>query len=126
LSVCRVGDSILSRPVGDGDALLLSNYEARNPHLLRAVCLRAAGGRAAAAAMPAAVRDGGTVRNYFASCAPGLEEVVARELLGADIMAARAVPGHAGVSFTGTLETGYRANLWLRVRPLASRFMRAA
>lgn len=65
--------------------------------------------------MPASVRDSSVRRNYFASCAPGLEEVVARELLGADVAAESAVPGHAGVAFTGTLETGYRANLWLRV-----------
>ncbi|PSC76859.1 DNA methylase [Micractinium conductrix] len=51
---------------------------------------------------------------YYATCHPGLEEVVAAELRSANIGAVDVQPGKAGVSFTGELATGYRANLWLR------------
>ena len=50
--------------------------------------------------------------NYFATCARGLEPLLADELrdLGAD----RIEPGRGGVQFQGDLATLYRANLWLR------------
>lgn len=58
---------------------------------------------------------------YFATCARGLEPVLAAELsaLGAE----RVEPGRGGVSFAGPLEFLYKANLWLRtavrvLRPL--------
>ncbi|KAL4458935.1 hypothetical protein ABPG75_013800 [Micractinium tetrahymenae] len=52
--------------------------------------------------------------HYYATCHPGLEEVVAAELAGRCIGAANIHPGKAGVSFTGDLVVGYRANMWLR------------
>jgi putative N6-adenine-specific DNA methylase len=50
--------------------------------------------------------------NYFATCARGLEPVLARELttLGADGVE----PGRGGVRFRGDAALLYRANLWLR------------
>ncbi len=58
---------------------------------------------------------------YFATCARGLEPVLARELtlLGADAVE----PGRGGVRFRGNSALLYRANLWLRtavrvLRPL--------
>src|SRR5436190_8744665 len=52
------------------------------------------------------------VAKYFATCARGLEPLLADELrdLGAD----RIEPGRGGVQFQGDLATLYRANLWLR------------
>jgi putative N6-adenine-specific DNA methylase len=52
------------------------------------------------------------VTRYFATCARGLEPVLARELtaLGAEAVE----PGRGGVSFRGDPTTVYRANLWLR------------
>jgi putative N6-adenine-specific DNA methylase len=49
---------------------------------------------------------------YFATCARGLEPVLARELagLGADAIE----PGRGGVTFSGDSALLYRANLWLR------------
>jgi putative N6-adenine-specific DNA methylase len=49
---------------------------------------------------------------FFATCARGLETVLADELreLGADNVS----PGRGGVEFHGDLATLYRANLWLR------------
>ncbi len=49
---------------------------------------------------------------YFATCARGLEPILARELagLGADGVS----PGRGGVSFDGDAALVYRANLWLR------------
>ncbi|HET6574703.1 MAG TPA: THUMP domain-containing protein [Fimbriiglobus sp.] len=49
---------------------------------------------------------------YFATCARGLEPILARELaaLGADGVA----PGRGGVAFDGSPALVYRANLWLR------------
>ena len=49
---------------------------------------------------------------YFATCARGLEPILARELaaLGADGVA----PGRGGVAFDGDTALVYRANLWLR------------
>lgn len=52
---------------------------------------------------------------YFATCHPGLEEVVAAELASPNIRATNVSLGKAGVSFSGgDIGTGYRANLWLR------------
>ncbi|MFO0847767.1 MAG: THUMP domain-containing protein [Gemmataceae bacterium] len=50
--------------------------------------------------------------HFFATCARGLEPVLAGELrrLGA----AEVVPGRGGVAFTGDSALVYRANLWLR------------
>lgn len=53
-------------------------------------------------------------RIYYATCHPGLEPVVARELSGSAIGADDVQPGRAGVSFTGDAGVGFRANLWLR------------
>ena len=49
---------------------------------------------------------------YFATCARGLEPILAQELrdLGADAVE----PGRGGATFHGDLATLYRANLWLR------------
>lgn len=52
--------------------------------------------------------------HFYATCHPGLEAVVAAELAGRSIGAANIHPGKAGVSFTGDLSVGYRANMWLR------------
>ena len=48
----------------------------------------------------------------FATCARGLEPVLADELRA--LPAADVEPGRGGVSFAGDLVTLYRANLWLR------------
>lgn len=48
----------------------------------------------------------------FATCARGLEPVLARELDG--IGAVAVTPGRGGVAFAGRMDTIYRANLWLR------------
>jgi putative N6-adenine-specific DNA methylase len=49
---------------------------------------------------------------FFATCARGLETVLARELAG---LGARGVaPGRGGVAFAGDSALVYRANLWLR------------
>lgn len=48
----------------------------------------------------------------FATCARGLEPVLAREL--AWLHAGDIQPGRGGVSFRGSQSTLYRANLWLR------------
>lgn len=50
--------------------------------------------------------------NLFATCARGLEPILAAELAG--IGATQIEPGRGGVSFGGTVETVYRANLGLR------------
>jgi putative N6-adenine-specific DNA methylase len=49
---------------------------------------------------------------FFATCARGLEPILAREL--AELGAENARPGRGGVSFDGDAATVYRANLWLR------------
>jgi putative N6-adenine-specific DNA methylase len=54
------------------------------------------------------------VARFFATCASGLEDVLAEELRGPRIGAKEIRPGSSGVHFRGTLPTGYRANLWLR------------
>ncbi len=49
---------------------------------------------------------------YFATCAGGLEPILARELTG--LGAAAVEPGRGGVHFRGSTALLYRANLWLR------------
>lgn len=51
---------------------------------------------------------------YYATCAPGLEDVLAAELASSLVGAQEVEVGSAGVSFVGSQATGYRANLWLR------------
>jgi hypothetical protein len=51
---------------------------------------------------------------YFATCTPGLENIVADELASPLIDARNVSAAKAGVAFTGDLAVGYRANLWLR------------
>jgi putative N6-adenine-specific DNA methylase len=51
-------------------------------------------------------------RRYFAACALGLEEVLAREL--SDLAAKNVLARRGGVSFAGDMRLGYRAALWLR------------
>ncbi|MCO5606327.1 hypothetical protein L7F22_060514 [Adiantum nelumboides] len=51
---------------------------------------------------------------FFATCAPGLEDVVAAELSSPFIAASNIKPGSSGVSFSGSFRTAYNANLWLR------------
>lgn len=53
-------------------------------------------------------------QDYFATCHPGLENVVAEELQAPEISAANIRPGKAGVHFTGDTAVLYRSNLWLR------------
>jgi putative N6-adenine-specific DNA methylase len=48
---------------------------------------------------------------WFATCAPGLEPLAAAELAGLGLEPS---PRAGGVEFSGRLEAGYRANLWLR------------
>lgn len=50
--------------------------------------------------------------DLFAICAPGLEQIVARELASLDLAPEAATPG--GVSFRGGDDSVWRANLWLR------------
>jgi putative N6-adenine-specific DNA methylase len=52
-----------------------------------------------------------TVR-FFATCARGLETVLAQELTA--LRAGEITPGRGGVGFGGPLALVYRANLWLR------------
>ncbi len=52
------------------------------------------------------------MRTFFATCAPGLEEVVAGELGALDVEHVR--PGRGRVTFHGDLAAGYAACLWLR------------
>lgn len=49
---------------------------------------------------------------FFATCARGLEPVLAQELT--QLSATAVAPGRGGVAFEGDLGTLYRANLWLR------------
>ncbi|XP_057816583.2 uncharacterized protein LOC131029920 [Cryptomeria japonica] len=51
---------------------------------------------------------------FFATCSPGLEEVVAAELASPLVGASWIKEGSGGVNFEGTIATGYKANLWLR------------
>lgn len=50
----------------------------------------------------------------FATCHPGLEEIVAQELSSPEIRARDVRPGKAGVHFRGDNGVVYRSNLWLR------------
>ncbi|HSQ54575.1 MAG TPA: THUMP domain-containing protein [Gemmata sp.] len=52
------------------------------------------------------------MNTYFATCARGLEPLLAREL--ADLGAKAIEPGRGGVHFRGDTALLYRANLWLR------------
>lgn len=52
------------------------------------------------------------VHTWFASCAPGLEPVLVRELKALEAL--EVSPQAGGVEFKGKLELAYRANLWLR------------
>ncbi len=49
---------------------------------------------------------------HFATCARGLEPILAGELVG--IGASHVEVGRGGVNFTGDITTIYKANLWLR------------
>src|ERR1700722_13891668 len=49
---------------------------------------------------------------FFATCARGLEKVMAEELRA--LRAEQIEPGRGGVQFHGDLALLYRANLWLR------------
>ena len=51
---------------------------------------------------------------FYATCHPGLEEVVAAELRAFPIEALDVRPGASGVYFVGTKKTGVLANVWLR------------
>jgi putative N6-adenine-specific DNA methylase len=51
--------------------------------------------------------------SYFVTCARGLEEALAAELI--DIGAANPLKEMGGVAVTGNIELGYRINLWSRV-----------
>lgn len=51
---------------------------------------------------------------YFATCHPGLEEIVAFELSSPAIGADDIRIGKAGVSFSGNVDVIYKSNLWLR------------
>jgi putative N6-adenine-specific DNA methylase len=53
-----------------------------------------------------------TLCRYFATCARGIEPVLAAELH--DLGAADVAPGRGGVAFAGDKALLYRANLWLR------------
>jgi len=53
-----------------------------------------------------------TLHTYFATVPLGLEQVLAEELLA--LGATEVKEGRAGVSFKGSLATGYRACFWLR------------
>jgi putative N6-adenine-specific DNA methylase len=53
-----------------------------------------------------------TLARYFATCARGIEPVLAAELR--DLKAADVTPGRGGVHFAGDKALLYRANLWLR------------
>ena len=51
--------------------------------------------------------------NYFASCPRGLESILTQELT--EIKAEEILQTDGGVSFSGTLETLYRANISSRI-----------
>jgi 23S rRNA G2445 N2-methylase RlmL len=55
-----------------------------------------------------------TTGEYFATCHPGLEEIVAFELSAPAIGADNIRIGKAGVSFNGDVDVIYKSNLWLR------------
>jgi putative N6-adenine-specific DNA methylase len=51
---------------------------------------------------------------WFAVCAPGLEQILSAELALLGLPPAISQAGDGGVGFNGKLEAGYKANLWLR------------
>ena len=51
---------------------------------------------------------------FYATCHPGLEDVVAAELRAFPIEALEVATGASGVYFVGTEKTGVLANVWLR------------
>jgi hypothetical protein len=51
---------------------------------------------------------------YYASCASGLENILANELQGPRIRAQKVRVGSRGVQFDGDDATGYRALIWTR------------
>jgi putative N6-adenine-specific DNA methylase len=53
-----------------------------------------------------------TVTRYFATCARGLEPILADELRG--LKARDVTTGRGGVAFAGGKALLYKANLWLR------------
>ena len=53
-----------------------------------------------------------TISRYFATCARGLEPILADELR--DLKARDVVPGRGGVAFAGGMALLYKSNLWLR------------
>ena len=53
-----------------------------------------------------------TLQRYFATCARGIEPVLAGELRA--LGAADVAPGRGGVAFAGDQALLYQANLWLR------------
>ena len=66
---------------------------------------------------------------YFATCARGIEPVLARELTA--LQASDITLGRGGVAFTGDIELAYRANLWLRtavrvLRPVLEEIVRTS
>lgn len=99
-------------PGGSGTVELLAHLRFRG----RSERLPRPGERRARPEPPAAAREPAFAERalrWFAVCAPGVEPATLREveaLPGA--RDARTVPG--GVEFSGTLEAGMRANLWLR------------
>lgn len=68
--------------------------------------------------LPVAMRNLGTTAHaaaqYFATCHPGLEEVVAEELRSPQVGALEVREGKAGVHFSGDVAVMYKSNLWLR------------
>lgn len=81
-------------------------------HKGSSLCISAKPKSAIAISSPASASAG--ERRFFATCAPGLEDVVAAELCSPAIAASNIEVGSSGVSFTGTFLTAYNANLWLR------------
>ncbi|CAM6101090.1 unnamed protein product [Calypogeia fissa] len=59
-------------------------------------------------------REEKELERFFATCPPGLEEIVAAELRSALIGATGVEVGSSGVSFHGVKRVGVLANLWLR------------
>src|SRR5262249_49161772 len=57
-------------------------------------------------------RSFANITRYFATCARGLEPILAQELTG--LRAEQISPSRGGVAFAGDRPLLYRANLWLR------------
>lgn len=99
-------------PGGSGTVELLAHlrFRGRSDRLPRPGERRARSEPRAAAREPAFAER---ALRWFAVCAPGVEPATLRELQALPgARDARGVPG--GVEFSGTLEAGMRANLWLR------------